>query len=312
MAIKDTPIGIKAYFNSFKETYKTKLDATVDKHKELVAEETVLYDQIKLNKDSYDNKLFQYEEFINNKYIDGKFKKAAKGAYLNRGGDYELTADLFNLMKLANLQETINDLEHKIELYSKCCKLKFNDYAAQFRGFMTEVHKKMILEGYGYSYGHGIGTVLFNRCHIVKTKPRIDYKATKLREAQLKAEGKKIYNKEEADWCREHGIEYKAEDKRVFTKKEYVYEMPLLYSTLKEGHKLKLDATDYRHVSYRGKTNEDLITMANNDTTKICELVVDPKTKLTLCNQVDKILYTNFIRNENQTPARIRQTNSKN
>ena len=52
------------------------------------------------------------------------------------------------------------------------------------------------------------------------------------------AAGKKIYNKEEADWCARNGIEYKAEDKRVFRKDEYCYEIPLIHCRITNGHSM--------------------------------------------------------------------------
>ena len=47
-------------------------------------------------------------------------------------------------------------------------------------------------------------------------------------------------------------------------------------------------------------TNQQIIDMCDNNINKICEMPLDVKTKLTLCNLVDKTLYLNFIRNENQ------------
>ena len=49
--------------------------------------------------------------------------------------------------------------------------------------------------------------------------------------------------------------------------------------------------------------------MCNGNTTKICELPLDLKTKVTLCDKADKILYTKFIRNENQKPITFGKTN---
>ena len=49
--------------------------------------------------------------------------------------------------------------------------------------------------------------------------------------------------------------------------------------------------------------------MCNGDTKKICELPLDLKTKVTLCDKADKILYTKFIRNEAQKPITFSKTN---
>ena len=51
--------------------------------------------------------------------------------------------------------------------------------------------------------------------------------------------------------------------------------------------------------------------MCGSDKDKICELNVDIKTKLALCNKVDKYLYSKFIRNENQNKYNYSKVNRK-
>ena len=103
--------------------------------------------------------------------------------------------------------------------------------------------------------------------------------------------------------------EYKAKDKRVFVCNEYCYQIPLIDCKISGGSTFKLEIGDYRHRSLRGKTNDELIELCNNNTSKICELAIDLKTKVTLCDKVDKILYTKFIRNEAQKPITFVKTN---
>jgi hypothetical protein len=170
----------------------------------------------------------------------------------------------------------------------------------------------MVLNGYGYHLGSNIGWICFNRCKLIKPKPKIDFIATRRREAELKAQGKKIYNKEEADWCKAHGIDYVAEDKRVFQNLEYVYELPLINSTITNGDKLEFRPSNYVGRKLGKYTYDQLIKEANYDTTKICELDIDVRKKLALCEKVDKILYTKFIRNENQEPIINPKVNRKN
>lgn len=158
-------------------------------------------------------------------------------------------------------------------------------------------------------FSNGIGWICVNRCVIDKKKPILDYAATKKREKELIEKGERIYNKEEAEWCARNGIEYKAKDKRVFICNEYCYQIPLIDCKLPGSNTLKLEIGDYRHRCLRGKTNEDLINICNNDTKKICELPIDLKTKVTLCDKTDKILYTKFIRNEAQKPITFGKIN---
>lgn len=316
MGIKETPTNIKVYYNSMK-------DAITLKHKEAVEAFTSLksllettYKELLSCLDVYKNNfkvnLNDYPEFVENRYIDGTFLKVAKGMFINRSNNYQLVSDLFDLYNYARQQKEKHDLMHQIEIYEKLLNLSLKEYTEILRTYMTEVHKKLILEGNGYVFGENIGWICINRCLINKARPKLDYAATKKRKAELIAQGKRLYNKEEADWCIKNGIEYKAEDYRVFINKEYCYEIPLLNCKLPNGTKYKLEIADYRHSSLRGSSNEDLVNQCKSNTTKICELPIDLKTKLTLCEQTDKILYTKFIRNENQQPSTTPKANRKN
>lgn len=307
MAIVDRPTTIRTYYKSMIAAYKTKLDlvnAEINKQsKELIK----LHEELLENKDIYKNKfkiiLTNYKEFNDNTYITGEFYKTAKGLYLNKKDNYIVVAELYDLYNCANIQKTIYDLNKNKEFYKKLINIKFDTYTDILRAYYSQIHKELILNGNGYAFGNGIGWICINRCKIRKKVRKLDYKATREKEAQLKAEGKRIWNKEEAEWCLKHGIEYKAHDKRVYLTGEYYYEIPLIGSKLPGGNKLKLETTDYRSANLRGKSNEQLINESNNDTNNICNLQLDIKTKLTLCNKINKILYTKFIRNEAQKPV---------
>lgn len=307
MGIKETPTNIKVYYNSMKDAITHKHKEAVEAFDSLRLLMSISYEEIKSNIDVYKKDfkvdLTDYPEFIEDKYIDGTFLKVAKGMFINRKNNYKLVADLFNLYNYAKKQKEKQDLRHKIELYEKMLQISLKEYTNILRTYMTEVHKKLVIEGGGYVFGENIGWICINRCLVGKHRVKLDYAATKKKKEELVKAGKRIYNQKEAEWCQRNGIEYKAEDYRVFMNKEYCYEIPLLNCKLPNGTKYKLDIADYRHTSIRGKSNEDLIKECNNDINKICELQVDLKTKLTMCDITDKILYTKFIRNEAQQPS---------
>lgn len=315
MVVKEIPVTLRTYYSNTKAAYTQMKADAVEARNELIAGVKELHFEISNNIDTYKNEfgvnLLDYEEFVENKYSKGVFLKLAKGMFLNRKNNYVLVADLFNLLTLAKKQKQLYDIEKDIELYNKILDLNFKQYTEILRIFYTEVHKHMILKGEGYAFEGTLGWTCINRCHLEKVKPHIDYKATKERKAELLAQGKRIYNKEEAEWCRANGFEYNAEDGRVFQKLEYVYEIPLLDCKLPNGRKYKLVSADYRSREIRGLHNDELIEKCNRDTTKICELPLDLRTKLTLCNEVDKMLYLNFIRNENQKPSNATKTDRK-
>lgn len=315
MNIKEIPTNTKVYYRLMKEEYSKRLkdniilknkfiDKLNNRYKEVKEVEDVYFKHFKIN-------LQKYKEFVDNTYYDGKFYKVAKGLFINRNNNYELVTDLFNLYDLARLQKEIYCINKDNKLYEKLINLTLKEYTEILKIYYTEVHKQLILNGYGYAFENNIGWICINRIILKNPRPKIDYAATKKREKELIEQGKRIWNKEEAEWCSKNGIEYKAEDKRVFKHDEYCYEIPLLNSKLPNGTKLKLELSDYRHSSTRGKTNDQLIEECNFDTNKICELPVGLKTKLTMSDKVDKILYTKFIRNENQESATFTKTNSK-
>ncbi|MGN1300452.1 MAG: hypothetical protein ACI4VC_03815 [Clostridia bacterium] len=313
MAIKEIPINTKVYYKLFIRNNKQKLEDSLKLLEELEEDVEVRRKNILSWIDVYINEFNfnpnQYIEFENNEYTTGRFYKAAKGLLINKQNDYELVGDLFNLYELASKQKEIYDLKQDIVLFKKCIALSLKEYTEILRVYYTEVHKHLVLEGEGYVFSGELGWICVNRCVIDKKHPILDYSATKKREKELIEKGERIYNKEEADWCLRNGIEYKAKDKRVFICNEYCYQIPLIDCKLPNARSLEFKVSDYRHRSCRGKTNDELIELCNRDIKKICELPVDLKTKVTLCDKVNKILYTKFIRNENQKPFTFTKTN---
>ena len=313
MAIKEIPINAKVYYKLFVRNNKQKLEDSLKLLEELEEDIEVRRKNILSWIDVYINEFNfnpnQYIEFENNEYTTGRFYKAAKGLLINKQNDYELVGDLFNLYEFASKQKEIYDLKQDIVLFKKCIALSLKEYTEILRVYYTEVHKHLVLEGEGYAFSGELGWICVNRCIIDKKHPILDYSATKKREKELIEKGERIYNKEEADWCLRNGIEYKAKDKRVFICNEYCYQIPLIDCKLPNARSLEFKVSDYRHRSCRGKTNDELIELCNRDIKKICELSVDLKTKVTLCDKANKILYTKFIRNENQKPFTFTKTN---
>ena len=310
--IKEVPVTYRTYYKSMKVANSSKLQViefNIDKVSKSLKEVYVkVKDNIKMYKTTYNIILNNYEEFINNTYDTGKFLRAMEIAYVNKDNNYELDENLYLLFKLANGQRIINDLLKERVLVKKLIALPIEEYREILRKFYTEVHRQMILNGNGYVFENKLGWTCINRCHIVNPKPRIDFAATKKREQELKEQNKRIYNQKEAEWCEKNNIEYKSNDKRVFLNNEYCYELPIIHSMATGGCKLRLTCSDYRHVSLRGKTNDEILASCNGDKEKVCNLSIDLKTKIAMCVKLDDHLYTKFIRNENQRPYKFSET----
>ena len=306
MGIKETPTNFRVYYSSMKDYYTNEREKTQKLVNELKDEIDSLYVRIdsksEMYKETFKVNLYHYEEFRNNEYIDGTFLKDTKGLFLNKKDNYKLVSDLFDLYNLANKQKQLSEAKHTISLCDRCLNLSIKQYCNILKTYYNEVHKRMILNGEGYDFGNNVGWICINRCHIDRQKPMLDYKATKEKRKQLTEQGVRIYNREDKEWCERNGIQYDAVDARVYRNDEYCYEIPLISCRITDGSKFKLEITDYRGTDLRGMTNQDIIDAANSDVNKICELNLDVKTKLNLCNKIDKTLYLNFIRNENQKP----------
>lgn len=306
MKIKDTPTNFRVYYTSMRDAFTQKREEAIEVKEELITKSEELHKKVASNYESYKNTykvdLKEYEEFKLNEYFDGSFLKAAKSAYMNKKNNYELVSILFDLYSLAKTQKDIKDVQDKIDFYYKLLNVSLKDYSKILETYYTEVHKHLILKGEGYSLGGNIGWICFNRCKLINPKPMLDFVATNEKKRELIEQGKKPFNKEEYEFCKQNGLEYDGIQYKVYRNEEYVYELPLLHCHLPDGQSLKFEVADRRGPAVRGKTNDDLLRETKGDTNKICELPIDVRTKLNICIKADKMLYTNFIRNEDQKP----------
>lgn len=316
MAVKEIPINMRTYYSSMVAAYTQLKTDAVSAKEDLVTATKELWQDIYDKRDVYLNEfkvnISEYDEFVNNKYETGVFARLAKGMFLNRKNNYVIVADLFDLLTLSKRQKQIHDLEKDIEFYNKLLSLNFKQYTEILKIFYSEVQRRMILNGEGYVFEDNIGWTCINRCHIVNRRPMLDFDKTKKKRAELIAQGKRIYNREEAEFCRVNGLQYDGVDPRVYKNEEYCYEIPLLGCKLTNGTKFKFEPTDYRGREIRGKHNDELIQICHNDIHEICNLPLGVRAKLTLCNTVDKMLYLNFIRNEAQKPSNATTIGGKN
>ena len=314
MSVKEAPTTYCDYYKTMKSRVSQQREEVEKKIDVLLTEVRTLHKQVSDNLPNMKFNPRRYEEFVRNKYIDGLFLRGAKTAVLNRKENYTLVSELYDVYNLAKKQKELYDAEQELYKIDKMLALKRNDYRDLIKAFYSEVHRQMILNGYGYAFEGSLGWICINRVHITdRKKTTLDFVASKKRKAEIIAEGKKVWNKEEADYCARHGIEYDAVDHRVYKKSdEYHYEIPLISCRIEGASDLVFKPTDYRDKPLRGKTNQQLIEENDSDINKIVNLPCDIKTKITLCVEADKTLYLNFIRNENQKSVAIRQASRKN
>lgn len=311
-------IGIRDYYRKMHDRAVDTLNKLEEELDEKRKQCIVLRDEIKskadIYKDKYELDLISYSEFRNNTYTTGHFRKAASVAYLNKKGNRELTVELYDLIKLANLQKRLVEINKQVELNRKLVLIKPSEYQDIISVYYNKIQEMMILDGVGYHFEGRIGWICINRVKYTpkKGKETIDYEASKKAKEKLIAEGKRPYDKEEAEWFEQHNIPYDGIKYQVIRNVEYIYEIPLINCLIKsKSGRYKLISADYINKSLRGKTYDELIAECDNDVTKIVKLNIDIKKKLTLCLKANPLLYTKYIRNENQTSYRYIQIGRK-
>lgn len=314
--IKKMPKGYRYYFKTLKEEYSNKKKELDENINNLISTRDELYKSIvedyNLYKDSYTIDLYSFDEFVENKYKSGKFFRTAKGVLVNRDGNYELIGRNADLYRLATIQKNLYELQPEYDKCEQMLNMSLETYTKLLKTFYIQVHKKMILEGAGYVFESNLGWICINRCKKRSTYPLIDYKATKEKKEKLLAEGKRIYNKHEAAWCLERGIEYDAVDPRVYMNNEYYYEIPLIDCTLSGAKNIHFYVTENRGPNNeKRKTNDQFLKESNRNTDTICGYEIGLRIKLNLCLEIDKLLYAKFIRNDNQTKVKFKPSYRK-
>ena len=317
MAIKEIPTNFRVYYKAMREATYPKYEKAVEEYENLLVEEKALYEDIKSFLDNYKTvykiNLLDYEEFINNKYTTDKFYSDAKDLFINKKDNYKITSNLYRLYKLAKQQKELYTKKHQIDIYEKMLDLTIDEYKTVLETFYNEVTRQLIVEGNGYVFEHPLGWLCINRCKIVQGKRKVlDYKATRENKEKLLSEGKRLWNKEEAEYAAKVGVNYQGVDYRIFKNDEYAYEFALINCKIVKEEKMKFKVTDSHRLMLGGKTDDDIIADCNGDINKICNLRLNPKRKLFICLKANNILYLNFIRNEGQQSVKTPKANRKN
>ena len=304
--ISKTPTGYKTYYKKFVESNKAKLAQAREKLEKDISYNKVLRQEIISNKEEYKTNLNidleSSSEFKKDEYINGKLFNVVKSIFVSQNVEtFDDKSLLYTIYKYAKTLEDIKTLTNNIRIYKKCLEVKQSEYKDYLFIFANELHKQMILNGKGFAFPGDIGWICINRVKVnEKGRLKIDYAATKKNKEKLLAEGVELYDREKHEWCAKRGLPYNGVDWRVYNKKEYIYEIPLIHCTLPNGNKFKFKSAEFVQEKYKQMSYDDMIEYCHGNKEEICKLPISIKKKITLCNKVDKTLYLNFIRNEAQ------------
>ena len=204
MRLKEIPTTYREYYQTFHDAYDKKCDDTIKDIERL----NIMINSIK---DSIENKyelfktkckidLHDYPEYISNKYDNGILDKDVKELFIKYSNNYEVKVFILILKRYVNSIKKITELNKKLEVYQKCRNITVKEYKNLLERYFTEVHKYIILDGYGYQLSPSIGVICFNRCKLVNARPKIDYKATRERKKALLDSGEHLFDKDEAEF----------------------------------------------------------------------------------------------------------------
>lgn len=303
--ISERPKSFRTLYKTTKDRIEKQYEDLYKENELLIAETISSFSHIKEDINDYNNALNldlnKYEEFKCNGYITGRFLNKLQTIIKETDKtDSEYSIYLSIVYKLAVNQKTIYDNRKLLNKYSKLLLVNFKEFLRYLRIYMNVVHKKMIVDGFGYRIHPKIGNIVIVR--VTTTRKLLDTKATKENKERLIAEGKTPYNKEEAKFCKENGLEYNGIDYRIFKQDTHCYKIVRLAGSFQNtnGIYLSFTATDSRPIEYRGKTNEDILEDVNNDVDKLMNSNCDLRTKLNLYLKLKPNEYYKYIRNDSQ------------
>lgn len=307
------PIGVTSYYKDIINIYKKKLEDIngniVDNTNQLVDNYKYLKDnQFKYFKD-YNIDLTEFDEYNNNRYIDGKLLEFIQNKLIDNAGNDDVCKELFYIFNYAKAQKVLQSIRKQTEVYNKILKLKSRQYVKVLNIFYNQVHKLMVKYGFVYRYNE-LGYIGINRFRIDTsyTAPSmIDYKATKIRKQELIAQGKRLYNKFDEKWCKEHNIEYNGIKYVVPTTKTHCYEL-ILFKKTRALNNVFFYANQYRAAGESRLTLEQLMEMYPT-VDEILTLNMDVKCKANLCCQLDDNIAKILTRYEDEKAIRNRKAN---
>lgn len=208
---------------------------------------------------------------------------------------------LFQLLKYCYRLKDEYDTNKLIYIANRRKELSFKDYKEYVNKYYLCVHKAL-LEGYGYKFAGGIGTLIINYYKIDNpVKPKIDYAETNRRKKEIIAKGLKPYDEKEAAWYKARNIPYDGVEYRVYLNKRFCYDITFVDSKIFHKRELDYQRTEYVHAKLRGLSYQEMADKYCNTFDDIINLNVDIKYKLNIFLYKFPEKYLNFVRNAEQS-----------
>lgn len=204
---------------------------------------------------------------------------------------------LILLIKYCSIIKNEQDTKEALRLATIKKDISFGKYRDYVFKYYAKVHK-ILLQGKGYRYMNGIGTLYIHRVQIEGEGRKIDFHKTKLRKQELQEQGVKLYNKYEAAQHEALNLPYDGKDYRVWLRAPAYYSLRFIHS--KYFHKeYDFIPISYIHQKYREYNQDQLafeICKTNDD---IFDLQIDLRTKIAIYLKRNPERYVDFDRKFN-------------
>lgn len=293
-------IRLKDFHIQFKHEAKVELNYLKERYKIIVDIKELTTTKLENNKSviekEYGLKLDDYKEWNNKEYNDVEllYKKAM--------AKYNISPIKYNNTLLMTIIEycTILRNEYKcldnIKVREKEANMGIKEYMKYLAAYFNRVHK-IVLEGGGYKFGHGIGTFIINYYETSKPKVILDFNATRLKKKELQKSNKKIYNENEAAWYKARNIPYDGVPYTVYKNSANMYKINIVNGKLFTKNKAEFKYTDYVNLKYRGLTQQQIADKFCKTREDVYNLQVNLKYKLNILLYKGLVTHLTYVRN---------------
>jgi hypothetical protein len=249
------------------------LDAKEKCYNWLLARKESIYKSYKIELDNY--KI----EFVDKQYNSEKSLETKAIYYLRHpnGEDRQL---IIQLAKYCSLLRSEVEIQQKLEVSRIKLNMSYREFQKYLFDYYSKVHK-VLLQGDAYKFGKGIGTIFLRTIDMTTgARNRIDFAKTRANKLKLLAEGKKLYNEQEAKQCELENIPYDGVPYIVLRNETKLVVLDITNSKYFTSRgRISFAAKSYINLKYRGMSYQDIIDKYCPTEESIADLQADLYTK---------------------------------
>lgn len=265
-----------------------------------------LSDNIDNYKQYFNLDLTKYDEFNNKEYNKGQalYQQLLKLYDRSKSEDYKKY--IIQGVKYCNLLNAKYKVLRLIELARRRKSITWQDYRQIIYNYYCKVHK-CVLEGYGYRYCGGLGTLIIGYWKSFSKKRKIDYRKTSIRKKELLEKGIKLFDQKEKEWYDAHNIPYDGVDYRIYKDTTHHYVFEFINTNCVRYAPMQFKHTEYVSSKYKGKSATEIANEFIKDIEDIYNIQLDLGFKLNILLYLYPNKYLNFIRNVEQDHIEFRK-----